>query len=162
MCILIPCKKTIIGQGAANFFFNHVWIHFGLPTSIISDRDSRFLGKFWTSLWERMDIRLKRSTTFHLQIDGQIEVVSRIVVHLLWGYCGKHPKTWDDHLSYIQHAYNRALHSSTNKTLFETYFGYFPNSPFNLAFASTSDGDLFLHNEEERAKNFIERIRLIH
>ena len=83
MCILIPCKKTITGQGAADLFFNHVWIHFGLPTSIISDRDSRFLGKFWTSLWERMDTRLKRSTAFHPQIDGQIEVVNRTVVHLL-------------------------------------------------------------------------------
>lgn len=31
-----------------------------------------------------------------------------------------------------------------------------------MAFASTSDGDIVLHNEEERAKNFIERIRLIH
>jgi len=162
MCILIPCKKTITGQGAADLFFNHVWIHFGLPTSIISDRDSKFLGKFWTSLWERMDTRLKRSTAFHPQTDGQTEVVNRTVVHLLRGYCGKHSKTWDDHLSYIQHAYNRALHSSTNKSPFETCFGYLPKSPFDLAFASTSDEDLVLHNEEERAKNFIERIRLIH
>ena len=65
MCILIPCKKTVIGQEAASLFFTYVWVHFGLPTSIISDRDSRFLGKFWTSLWERMETKLKRSTMFH-------------------------------------------------------------------------------------------------
>lgn len=91
-----------------------------------------------------------------------MEVVNRTMVHLLRGYCGKHPKTWDEHLSYIQHAYNRALHSSTNKTPFETCYGYLPKSPFDMAFASTSDGDSVLHNEEERAKNFIKRIRLIH
>lgn len=65
MCILIPCKKTVTGQEVANLFFTYVWVHFGLPTSIISDRDSRFLGKFWTSLWERMDTKLNRSTAFH-------------------------------------------------------------------------------------------------
>jgi len=70
VCILIPCKKTMIGQEAANFFFTYVWIHFDLPTSIISNGDSKFLGKFWTSLWERMDTKLKRRTTFHPQKNG--------------------------------------------------------------------------------------------
>jgi hypothetical protein len=41
MCILIPCKKQI-----SFFFFQYVWVHFGLPTSIVSDRDTRFLGDF--------------------------------------------------------------------------------------------------------------------
>eukprot|EP00253_Pinus_taeda_P016464 PITA_16464 len=54
-------------------FFQHVWVHFGLPTSIVSDRDSRFVGKFWSSLWELMDTGLKKSTTFHPQTDSQIE-----------------------------------------------------------------------------------------
>ena len=46
MCVLIPCKKTITGQDTTNLFFSHVWVHFGLPNSIIFDRDSKFLGKF--------------------------------------------------------------------------------------------------------------------
>jgi hypothetical protein len=37
MCILIPCKKQITAEKIANLFFQHVWVHFGLPTSIISD-----------------------------------------------------------------------------------------------------------------------------
>jgi len=53
-----------------------------------------------------MDTKLKRRTTFYPQKDGQTKVVNMIVVYLLQGYCGKHPNTWDEHLSYIQHAYN--------------------------------------------------------
>jgi len=83
-------------------------------------------------------------------------------VHLLRGYYSKHPKTWDEHLSYIQHAYNQALHYSTNKMPFETFFGYFPKWPFDMAFASTRGGDSILHNEEEWVKNFIEKIILIY
>ena len=69
MIVLIPCTKTVTGAGAAKLFFEHVWKHFGLPTSIISDRDSRFLGHFWDSLWGMMDTRLKKSTAFHPQTD---------------------------------------------------------------------------------------------
>ena len=51
LCILMPCKKKITAEQTASIFFKYVWVHFGLPTPIVSDRDSRFLGEFWTSLW---------------------------------------------------------------------------------------------------------------
>jgi len=65
MCVLIPCKKQVTVEQTSQMFFENVWVHFGLPTSIVSDRDSRFLGNFWSRLWELMDTRLKKSTTFH-------------------------------------------------------------------------------------------------
>jgi hypothetical protein len=106
MCILMPCMKQVTTKQMAQMFFQNVWVHFGLPKSIISDRDSRFLRSFWLSLWALMDIKLKKRTTFHPQTDGQTEVVNRTMVHLLRSYCSKHPKLWDEHLHYIQHAYN--------------------------------------------------------
>ena len=123
MCILMPCVKKVTTEKTVHMFFQNVWVHFGLPTSIILDRDSRFLGEFWSTLWGLMDTKLKKSTTFHLQTDGQIEVVNRTIVHLLRGYCSKHPKLWDEQLHYIQHAYNRAIHSSTKRSPFEICFG---------------------------------------
>ena len=70
MCILMPCKKTINGKEATNLFFKHVLVHFGIPRSIILDRDTRFLNAFWTTLWEKMDTKLNRSSTFHPKKDG--------------------------------------------------------------------------------------------
>ena len=83
MCILMPCKRKITANQTTYLFFQHVWVHFGLRTSIVSDRDSRFPGEFWASLWKMMDTKLKRSMEFHPQTDGQTEVVNHIVVHLL-------------------------------------------------------------------------------
>jgi hypothetical protein len=65
MCILMPCKNNIKGQEEANMFFEQVWMHFGIPRSIISGMNTKFLSRFWTTLWEKMDTKLKRSTTFH-------------------------------------------------------------------------------------------------
>jgi hypothetical protein len=69
MCILMTCKNNITAEQTANLFFQYVWVHFGLPTSIISDRDTRFLGDFWTRLWRMMDTNLKRSIDFHPQTE---------------------------------------------------------------------------------------------
>ena len=48
MCLLMPCKKTITAEQTSNIFFQNVWVHFGLPTSIVSDRYSWFVGNFWS------------------------------------------------------------------------------------------------------------------
>ena len=71
MCILMPCTKQVIAEQMTQLLFQNVWVHFGFPKSIISDRDSRFVGSFWSSLWALMDTKLKKSTTFHRQTNGQ-------------------------------------------------------------------------------------------
>lgn len=160
MCILIPCKKTITAKQIVDLYFQHVWVHYGLPTSIVSDRDSQFVGNFRSNIWKMMDTKLKKSIAFHLQIDGQTKVVNRTIAHLLRGYCRKHPKLWDGHLYYIQHAYNWAKHSSTNTSPFEACFGYFPKS--HLDFILEKDVAIDGHSDIDKDHIFIERIQLIH
>jgi hypothetical protein len=160
MCILMPCTKQVTAEQTTQMFFQNVWVHFGLPKSIISDRDSRFVGSFWSSLWALMDTKHKKSTAFHPQTDGQTEVVNRTVVHLLHAYCSKHPKLWDEHLHYIQHAYNRAKHSSTQTSPFEACFGYLPKSPLDFIFGK----DIAINGQYDidRVEKFIEQIQSIH
>jgi hypothetical protein len=55
-------------------------------------------------------------------------------VQLLRDYNKKPIKTWDESLVYIQNYYNIALHSSTDKSHFETFFGYLPPSPFDILY----------------------------
>jgi hypothetical protein len=52
------------------FFFERVCMKFWIQRSIILDADTRFLSAFWTTLWEKMENKMKRYTTFHKQIDG--------------------------------------------------------------------------------------------
>jgi hypothetical protein len=67
------------------------------------------------------------------------------VVHLLRGYCSKHPKLWDEQLHYVQHAYNCAMHSSTQRNPFEVCLGYFPKSPM----------EFFLEKQEKRMRKMM-------
>jgi len=50
MTILVARKKSIIAEATAKLFFERVWVHFGIPQTIVSNRDSRFLSTFWLSL----------------------------------------------------------------------------------------------------------------
>jgi hypothetical protein len=86
--------------------------------------------------------------------------VNRTVVHLLCGYCNKHPKLWHEHLHYIQHVYNRANHSLTQTYSFEAYFGYFPKSPLDFIFGK--DISIDGHYDIDRENKFIEQIQLVH
>ena len=40
MVILVACKKNIITESTTKLFFERVWVHFGIPQTIVSDRDS--------------------------------------------------------------------------------------------------------------------------
>jgi hypothetical protein len=106
MSIMMACKKNITAEATAKLFFERVWVHFGIPQSIISDRDSRFLSTFWSSLWSMLDTKLTKSTAFHPQTDGQTEVVNQMIIHILCMYNSKHPHTWDESLPYVQQSYN--------------------------------------------------------
>ncbi len=57
---LVPIKMTTNTlELAYEFLKNVVHLH-GLPKSIVSDRDSKFMSKFWTEL----HVRLKMTTSF--------------------------------------------------------------------------------------------------
>ncbi|RAX29328.1 UNVERIFIED_CONTAM: hypothetical protein DQE83_28155 [Escherichia coli] len=55
---------------AAELFFKNIVKYFGLPEDIISDRDARFTGRFWTSLFNALGSELKFSTANHPQTNG--------------------------------------------------------------------------------------------
>jgi hypothetical protein len=126
LCVAVDrlCDKQV-----ALLFSQYVWVHFGLSTFIISDRESRLLGESWTNLWQLMDTKMGRSITFHPQADRQTEVVNNTVVQLLQGYCNQHPKSWNDQLPYVQPMYNQVMYSFTQDSPVETCLGYLPKIP---------------------------------
>jgi hypothetical protein len=65
MAILTTYKKNITAEATAKIFFERVWVHFGIPQTIISDRDSQFLNTFWSRLSSLLDTKLTKSTAFH-------------------------------------------------------------------------------------------------
>ncbi|WP_165924874.1 DDE-type integrase/transposase/recombinase, partial [Lysobacter sp. N42] len=56
-----------------DLFVTEIVSRHGQPISITSDRDSRFVLRFWKTLFESMGTKLQFSTAYHPQNDGQSE-----------------------------------------------------------------------------------------
>ncbi|RVW77954.1 Retrovirus-related Pol polyprotein from transposon 17.6 [Vitis vinifera] len=75
----IAALTDCTAEETTRLFLKHVVKYWGLFKYIISDRDPRFTGKFWTEFFKLMGSELHFSTSFHPQIDGQIERVNTLL-----------------------------------------------------------------------------------
>jgi hypothetical protein len=132
MTHFISCHKTDDATHIADLFFREIVRLHGVPRSIVSDHDVKFLSYFWKVLWGKLGTKLLFSTTCHPQTDGQTEVVSRTLSTLLRTIIQKNLKNWEDCLPFIEFAYNRSVHSTTDFSPFEIVYGFNPLTPLDL------------------------------
>ena len=61
----VPMNSTSKATDVAKLFFKHMAKYWGLPLNIVSDRDTRFTGKFWPALFKLVGMQLLTSLGFH-------------------------------------------------------------------------------------------------
>ena len=69
----LPVKVSYSLDKLTEIYIREVVRLHGVPFSIVSDRDPRFTSRFWPSLQYALGTKLRFSTAFHPQTDGQSE-----------------------------------------------------------------------------------------
>jgi hypothetical protein len=65
MAHFIPCTKTTNASKVAKLYFDEIVKLYGLPQTIVSDRDVRFTSYLWKTFWHMVGTKLKFSTAYH-------------------------------------------------------------------------------------------------
>src|ERR1044072_7971206 len=91
----------------------------GVPLCNVSDRDPRFTSDFWKSLQESLGSKLRLSTAYHPQTDGQTERTIQSLEDLLRACVLEQRGSWDTYLLLIEFTYNNSYHSSIGMAPFE-------------------------------------------
>ncbi|KAL0554251.1 hypothetical protein IC582_008168 [Cucumis melo] len=119
----IPIKMTSTLDQLARLYVDKIVSQYGVPVSIVSDRDPRFTSKFWPSLQKAMGTGLKFSTSFHPQTDGQSERTIQTLEDMLRACVLQLKGSWDIHLPLMEFAYNNNYQSSIGMTPYEALYG---------------------------------------
>ena len=125
----ILVKTTHKASNIVNIYMKEVARLNGIIKAIVSERDSKFTSKFWKGLFEWFGTSINMSTTYHPQIDGQIERVNQVIEDMLSMYVMDQPSKWEDYLHLVEFAYNDGYHSSLKMSPFEAMYGRKCNTP---------------------------------
>ncbi|KAE8701689.1 hypothetical protein F3Y22_tig00110515pilonHSYRG00071 [Hibiscus syriacus] len=133
MDFVLACRKTMEADRIVYLYFKEIVRLHGVPQSITSDRDTKFISHFWKSLWGKLGTQLNFSSTYHPQTDGQTEVVNRSMGNLLRCLEGTKPKQWDLALPQAEFSYNRSKNITTGLSPFEIVYGQNSSGVLDLA-----------------------------
>ena len=140
----------------ARLFFRDVVNLHGISRTIVFDIDTKFLSRFWKTLWSRLETKLNFSTSCHPQTNGQTGVVNRSLSTMLRAILKGNHKSWDECLSHIEFAYNRVVHRTTKISPFEVVHGFNPLTPMDLLPLPTSFD--FIHKERVAKYDFVKKM----
>ncbi|WVZ96604.1 hypothetical protein U9M48_042220 [Paspalum notatum var. saurae] len=86
-------------------------------------KDPVFTSNLWRDLF-KLAGKLRMSTAFHPQTDGQSEVTNRTIAMYLRFITGDRPRAWLDWLPWAEYCYNTSYHTALKATPFQVVYGH--------------------------------------
>ncbi|WVZ97426.1 hypothetical protein U9M48_042966 [Paspalum notatum var. saurae] len=89
------CGATQDSERLVELYISRIICLHGVPKRIISDRGSQFTSRFWEQLHDSLDSKLRFSTAYHPQTDGQTGRTNQILEDLLRACAIQYGTSWD-------------------------------------------------------------------
>ncbi|KAK9070324.1 hypothetical protein SSX86_010725 [Deinandra increscens subsp. villosa] len=145
-----------------SFIKRNILTRFGIPSEIVCDNGSQFIGKRTTSFCEAWGIKMVTSTPVHPQANGQAESSNKIIINNLKKKLGDKKGKWAEELPLVLWADRTTSKNATGRTPYSLVFGSEAVIPTEMVMptARTSCRD-FEANKQELLEDLetIEEIR---
>ena len=116
--IMVPFKESYKADQLAFVLLDRLIRDHGIPRSITSDRDKLFTSNYWRTLVASIGTKLRMSTAYHPQTDGQTERTNQTMETYLRHYVNQKQDNWVSLLPMAQLAYNDKESATTRLSPF--------------------------------------------
>ena len=117
----LAIEVTFTAEQLVDLYIREVVRLHEISLSILSNRDAKFVSKFWHGFQSTMGTELCLSTTFHPQTYGQSERTIQTLEDML--------RSWDHNLPLVEFAYNNSYHTSIGMAPYEALYRCVQNNP---------------------------------
>ena len=154
----IPTTTGLTAEEFRALYVKHIGCRFGLPESIITDRDPRWTSDFWRGVAKYLKTKMSLSSSHHPQHDGQTEIVNKQLVTMLRAYINDDLLDWALWLHILEFSYNNAIHSSIGMTPFFLLYGFHPWTL--LDFLGSAKEEAIKYSLSPEAVSFLETLAM--
>ncbi|GBG81924.1 hypothetical protein CBR_g34106 [Chara braunii] len=161
---LVAMSETAKTEYVIRLFKENLVKDFGLPKSIVSDRDVRFTSELWKAAAAEQGTQLQMTYENHPEANGQAEQMNRAVQHLLTHYIKPNQVDWDEKLALIASLYNNAVHSATRVSPNSLLLTFKPRLPLDFLLpenqSTVAPGTLeFAYRYEQKMQQAVEQMQ---
>jgi len=152
MTHFVAITEGMLAEGLARLFQDNVWKLHGLPESVVSDKGPQFAVELIRELNRMLGIKMKLSTVFHPQTDGQMERMNQELEQYLRFFIEHRQKDWPEWLAAAEFAVNNKVHMATKVSSFMA----------NYRKELRMGEDIRRKGKVESATEFMERMKKVH
>ena len=127
---LVPSEMTLNAPDFAQVYLRSVFVHYGVPSRIVSDPGTTWKNEFFRELCNYAGIQLSLSTPYYPQTHRFVEQTNEVVGTAIRHFVADDHTTWARQLSFIEFALNSAYHAAIGTSPFRLDWITVPNDPF--------------------------------
>ena len=122
--VSIPCNKSVDARVLAQLYLIYIHKYYGPATTIVSDRGPQFVSAFWEEFCRLLGTKLKLSTAYHPQTDGQTENANQWIDQRLRPFVNAFQDDWSKLIHAVDYAAAALPHELTGLSSFQVELGY--------------------------------------
>jgi transposase InsO family protein len=129
--VTIPCHQDIDARGTAQLFIQWIYRFGHTPETIVSDRGAQFVSSFWKEFCRIIGVKIKLSTAYHKETDGQTEIMNRYIDQRLRPFVTYYQDNWSELIPLIDRAQISLPHESIGMAPYQLKFGMEPRNSWD-------------------------------
>ena len=124
--LMIPFKKSYKTDQFGFILLDRLVKDHGIPASITSNKNKFFTSNYWKTLMSAIGTKLKMSTIYHPETDGQTKKINQSMETYFRHYVNVKQNNWVSFLPITQLAHNNKKSNTTKLTPFFANYGKHP------------------------------------